>query len=106
MSVKLQTKHLLEFLSLTGCFTGSYESTLVKMSNCWKSHAAALIISVTANINEMALLSTSSYTQYIDWPCGSRVEKQVRITFNFNGNFALVNVYVDLVVFTRIAGTS
>ena len=41
MSVKLLTEHLLEFLSLTGGCTGSYESTLVKMSNCWKSHALA-----------------------------------------------------------------
>ena len=25
---------------------GSSESTLVKMSNCWKSHAAAIIIKI------------------------------------------------------------
>ena len=31
----------MEFLSLTGGCTGSSESTLVKMSNCWKSRAAA-----------------------------------------------------------------
>ena len=41
MSVKLLTEHHLEFLSLTGGCRGSSESTLVKMSNCWKSHAAA-----------------------------------------------------------------
>ena len=41
MSVKLQTEHHLEFLSLQGGCRGSSESTLVKMSNCWKSHAAA-----------------------------------------------------------------
>ena len=41
MSVKLLTKHLLEFLSLYGGCIGSSESTLVKMSNCWNSHAAA-----------------------------------------------------------------
>ena len=39
MSVKLLTEHHLEFLSLSGGCTGSYESTLVKVSNCWKSHA-------------------------------------------------------------------
>ena len=38
---KLLTKHHLEFLSLNGRCRGSSESTLVKMSNCWKSHAAA-----------------------------------------------------------------
>ena len=31
----------LEFLSLKGGCTGLSKSTLVKMSNCWKSHAAA-----------------------------------------------------------------
>ena len=41
MTVKLLTEHHLEFLSLKGGCRGSSESTLVKMSNCWKSHAAA-----------------------------------------------------------------
>ena len=44
MIVKLLTEHHLEFLSLKGGCTGSSESTLVKMSNFWKSHAAAHII--------------------------------------------------------------
>ena len=43
MIVKLLTEHHLEFLSLKGGCRGSSESTLVKMSNCWKSHAAAQI---------------------------------------------------------------
>ena len=43
MFVKLLTEHLLEFLSFEGGCRGSLESTLVKMSNCWKSHAMALI---------------------------------------------------------------
>ena len=38
MTVKLLTDKNLEFLSLKGGCTGSSESTLVKMSNCWKSH--------------------------------------------------------------------
>ena len=38
MTVKLLTEHLLEFLSLQGDYTGSSESTLVKMPHCWKSH--------------------------------------------------------------------
>ena len=41
MSVKLPTEHHLRFLSLKGDCTGSSESTLVKMPNCWKSHVAA-----------------------------------------------------------------
>ena len=43
MIVRLLTEHHLEFLSLKGGCRGSSESTLVKMSNCWKSHAAAQI---------------------------------------------------------------
>ena len=41
MTVKLLTEHHLEFLSLKGGRIGAYESTLVKMSHCWKSHVAA-----------------------------------------------------------------
>ena len=41
MIVKLLIEHHLLFLSLEVDCTGSSESTLVKMSNCWKSHAAA-----------------------------------------------------------------
>ena len=43
MTVKLQTEHHLEFLSLTGGCTGLSVSTLVKMPHCWKSHAMAQI---------------------------------------------------------------
>ena len=43
MIVQLLTEHHLEFLSLKAGCRGSSESTLVKMSNCWKSHAAAQI---------------------------------------------------------------
>ena len=45
MSVKLLAEYLLEVLSLKGGCTGSSVSTLVKWSNCWKSHAAAQLIS-------------------------------------------------------------
>ena len=41
MIIKLLTDHRLEFLSLKGGCRGSSESTLVKISNCWKSHVAA-----------------------------------------------------------------
>ena len=36
MIVKLLTE-----LSLKGSYTGSFESTLVKMQHCWKSHVTA-----------------------------------------------------------------
>ena len=41
MIVKLLTEHHLEYLSLRESCRGSSESTFVKMTNCWKSHAAA-----------------------------------------------------------------
>ena len=41
MIVNLLPEHHLEFLSLKGGCRGSPEFTLVKMSNCWKSHALA-----------------------------------------------------------------
>ena len=43
MTVKLLTKHHLEFLSLKWGRTGLSRSTLIKMPHCWKSHAAAQI---------------------------------------------------------------
>ena len=43
MTVKLLTKHHLEFLSLKVDCTGTSESTLVKIPHCWKSHVVAQI---------------------------------------------------------------
>ena len=48
MIVKLLTEHHLEFLSLKAGCRGWSETTLVKMSNCWKSHAGACFIVVEA----------------------------------------------------------
>ena len=44
MTVELRTEHHLKFRSLKGGCRSSSESTLVKMSNCWKSHATAHLI--------------------------------------------------------------
>ena len=41
MSVKLLTEHLFEVPSLKGGCTGLSKSTLIKLSNYWKSHATA-----------------------------------------------------------------
>ena len=49
MIVKLPTEHHLEFLILKGGCRGSSESTLVKMSNCWKSNAAANVMQKVRN---------------------------------------------------------
>ena len=53
MIVKLLTEHHLELLSLKKGRRGSSESTHVKISNCWKSHAAAQII--ITNLSGMQL---------------------------------------------------
>ena len=60
MIVKLLTEHHLEFLSLTGGCRGLSESTLVKMSNCWKSHAAAQNLCI---LNEGNLVSTHNIVE-------------------------------------------
>ena len=44
MIVKLPTEHYLEFLTLKGGCRGLSVSTLVKMSNCWKSSAVAQLM--------------------------------------------------------------
>ena len=45
MNVKLLTDLHFEFLSLNGGYTGSSESTHVKMPHCWKSRVRAYDIS-------------------------------------------------------------
>ena len=50
MNVKLLTEHCIEFLSLKEGCRGSSESTLVKMSHCWKSHATAHIVRIASAV--------------------------------------------------------
>ena len=63
MIVKLLTEHHLEFLSLIGGCTGSSESTLVKMSHCWKSR-------VTAHLSKV-----SNIEQYVESRADMRKKK-------------------------------
>ena len=53
MNVKLLTEHHLEFLSLKGGYTGSSESTPVKMPHCLKLHVAAHFIAMLYPINSV-----------------------------------------------------
>ena len=57
----------LEILSLKGGCRGSSESTLVKMSNCWKSHALAqmLILIKSADANGLDP-NDPDQAQYLD----------------------------------------
>ena len=57
MSVKLLTEPHLEFLSLMAGCAGSLESTLVKMSHCWKSHATAQISVMTRRFDTKDVLA-------------------------------------------------
>ena len=56
MTVKLLTEHHLAFLSLKGGYTAWFESTLVKMTHCWKSN-------VTAHIKRLVGLVISALWQ-------------------------------------------
>ena len=54
ISVKLLIKLYLGFLSLTGGCTGSSESTLVKMTHCWKSRVTVQIQCIVLQVGYMA----------------------------------------------------
>ena len=58
MIVKLPTEHYLEFLILKGGCRGLSVSTLVKMSNCWKSSATAHLPSTLLRVKCSLLLVT------------------------------------------------
>ena len=62
MTVKLLTEHRLEFLSLKGGYTGSSESTLVKIQHCLKSHVAA---EIWMSIQAQTKMYTSSSAGYV-----------------------------------------
>ena len=64
MIVQLLTEHHLEFLSLKAGCRGSSKSTLVQMSNCWKSHAAAHITVCSAVITCVIVLTWFLFDQH------------------------------------------
>ena len=66
MIVKLLTAHHLEFLSLKGGCRGSSESTLVKITNCWKSHAVAHMIYIY-RIQRFSVIPLSTNSGLIGW---------------------------------------
>ena len=71
MPLRLLTEHLLEFLSLKGGYTGSSESTHVKMPHCWKSH-------VMAQLSFVIRLKTTLLLRHLDMVISLRmVEKKI-----------------------------
>ena len=67
MTVKLLTKHKLEFLSLKELCIGSSESTLAKMPHCWESHVAAhfTLIRFLSSVNGPMLRQTSTCSELL-----------------------------------------
>ena len=65
MIVKLLTEYHLEFLSLKGGCRGSSESILVKMSNCWKSHVAAPVLSVLIESERYSYSALSKMSGFV-----------------------------------------
>ena len=84
MSVKPLTEHHLEFVSLKGGCTGSFESTLVKMPHSWKSHAGAhFLLQEVKSLEEARTLLISQKVDIqnkID-----EMEEKVRKVHNFSG---------------------
>ena len=68
MTVKLLTEHHLEFLSLKGGCTGSFESSLVKMPHCLKSHFGCWSVQhfISHDLNDLTSLY---FTQSCELPC-------------------------------------
>ena len=64
MIVKLLTEHHLEFLNLKGGCRGSSESTLVIMSNCWKSHVTAQVICTRSGENLLVQCKKNDLFQF------------------------------------------
>ena len=60
----LLTDHHLEFLSLEGGCTGSSESTLVKLSHCWKSHVTAHLISSGTKYTQQTISCSGNWSIY------------------------------------------
>ena len=95
MIIKLLTEHHLEFLSLKGGCRGSSESTLVKMSNCWKSHARALIFYLLSLFTHCICAKSRDRTlkEYVEDKCcvkyqtAHRTRKKLIFTIGLTTNF-------------------
>ena len=81
MIVKLLTEHHLKFISLkVGC-RGSSESTFVKISNCWKSHAAAHIVLIFC-CQDLVLIAWVNFAELTTFNINTVSFKIVSSNFN------------------------
>ena len=91
MIVKLLTERRLEFLNLKGGCRGSSESTPVKMSNCWKSHAAAQFMFLLFQTychaigGKLATIEDASEQQFLIGHLGTIKGITVLIHLKYNG---------------------
>ena len=89
MSVKLLTKHHLEFLSLKGGCTGSSESTLVKIPHCWKSCVAAQFNNIETR--SMSPISNNFFSSYHCCICASLSREAILISRMIDQLFGLTS---------------
>ena len=69
MTLRLLTEHHLEFLSLKGSYTGSFESFNVKMPHCWKSHVTAKLCGVSATAPAESVYFSATISMFISVSC-------------------------------------
>ena len=62
MTVKLLIENHLEILSFKGGYTGSSESTYVKIPHCWKSHVAAQLFMVLVLLRKITIVAGAACT--------------------------------------------
>ena len=93
MSVKLLTEHHLELLSLKGGWIGLYESTLVKMPCCWKSHVTAHF-GVNMRKPEFVSCKQQSRSAYTSTPLFETLWKVYRESYM--SSHVLLNLLNDL----------
>ena len=99
MIVKLLTEHHLEFPSLKGDCTGSSESTLVKMSHCWKSHALAQMILCMRTQLKVIRIRDNSGSEFHDrnYPIQSKLTRNYEfLARNFNKILCLVTFFYEI----------
>ena len=100
MIIKLLTVHQLESLTLKGGCRGSSESTLVKMSNCWKSHATAHLMTSQSQSPCLIVLTTKIYLLTVTWQLPGKYKQKQYVT---KCNFRLSCVFILLEI--RMCGT-
>ena len=92
MIVKLLTEQHLEFLSLKGNCIGSSESTLVKMSNCWKSHATAHILYKECPFGHLVELTTIVVKQ----------NRRIEAAFHLDNRLNFPLIFTQIHIFMKV----